>query len=192
MSEVEEKQYIPYEPNTLIVWGVTMAIVFMFTQSVIDSLGLVAGGLFLAICMTFSAMIEHNMTKKATKKRETLLLTKKQNFMESVYIFKSIFAILMTALFVKIDAINLIYVVWIFTIGFTSFIAGHILNQKSFTYHGVASAMIAYGIIYLIYFSPNGMQGEGLSYLFRTLAVITIGGGYIWLGFEMKKELKRN
>jgi hypothetical protein len=189
-KSLEEKKFVPYEPNALIMWGVVTSILFLFTETMIIRFGVVVGGLFLAVCITGAAISEHHMTKKVNQRLKNEELTKKQKFIEMVYIFHSIFGILMTVALVKAEATNLIYVIWIFLIGFVSFIAGHILNQKSFTYHGIASAMIAFGILYMIYFSPNGLVNSGLSYLFRILSVMIIGGGYIWLGLEMKRELK--
>ncbi|MCH9812518.1 MAG: hypothetical protein K0U47_01080 [Epsilonproteobacteria bacterium] len=187
-SLVDSQKFVPYAPNALIMWGIVTGILFLFTQEVIERFGIVSGGLFLAIFISVSAYMESKMIRKINKKYEVEALTRKQKFIESIYIFISIFAILMTAILFKAGAINLIYVVWIFLIGLTSYIAGHILNQKSFTYHGIVSFMIAFGIVYLIYFTHDGLQDSGLSYLFRALGVVIIGGGYIWLGLLMKKE----
>ena len=182
----DNKEYIPYAPNALIMWGVVTGLLSLFTQSLIEHFGVVAGGLFLAVFISLAAYLEYHMVLKKKRPREDKILSKKHNFIENTYIFNSLFGILMTAILVKAGAINLIYVVWIFIIGFISFTAGHILNQKSFTYHGIASAMVSFGVAYLIFFTPNGLLDEGLSYLFRALGFIVIGGGYVWLGFQMK------
>ncbi len=187
-SLVDNKKFVPYDPNALIMWGFVTSILFLFAQEILEKFGIVAGALFLASFISVSALIEHNMTKKVNKKYEIEALTKKQKFMESIYMFQSLFAILMTVVLVQAEAMNLIYVIWIFVIGFTSYTAGHIMNQKSFTYHGIVSALIAFGILYLIYFTPNGLQDRGLSILFRALSVIFLGGGFVWLGICMKKE----
>ncbi len=187
-SMVDNRKFVPYDPNALIMWGVVTSILFIFTQEILERFGTLMGSLFLASFIALASFIEHNMTKKINKRYEIEALTKKQKFIESIYIFHSLFAILMTAVLVKANAMNLIYVVWIFVIGFTSYTAGHIMNQKSFTYHGIVSALIAFGILYLIYFTPNGLQDIGLSLLFRALSVIFLGGGFIWLGICMKKE----
>jgi len=182
----EDKEYIPYAPNALIMWGVVTGLLSLFTQSLIERFGVVVGGLFLAVFISMAAYLEYHMVLKKKRLRPDKILSKKHNFIENIYIFNSLFGILMTAILVKAGAINLIYVVWIFIIGFISFTAGHILNQKPFTYHGIASAMVAFGVAYLIFFTPNGLLDEGLSYLFRALGFIVIGCGYIWLGLQMK------
>jgi hypothetical protein len=187
-SLVDNKKFVPYDPNALIMWGVVTSILFIFAQEILERFGIVAGAIFLASFISTAAFIEHNMTKKVNKKYEIEALTKKQKFMESIYMFQSLFSILMTAVLFQAGAMNLIYVVWIFLIGFTSYTAGHIMNQKSFTYHGVVSALVAFGILYLIYFTPNGLEDRGLSILFRVLAVIFLGGGFVWLGITLKKE----
>jgi len=183
-----EEKYVPYAPNALIMWGVVLGFLALLTQSLIEHIGVAAGGLFLAVFIAIAAYLEYHMVLKMKKKSENKELTKKHKFIENIYIFNTLYGILMTTILVKAGAINLIYVVWIFIMGFISYTSGHILNQKSFTYHGIASAMVAFGIAYLIFFSPNGLNDVGLSYLFRVLGFIIIGGGYIWLGLEMKKE----
>ena len=185
-----DKSYIPYAPNAIIMWGVVTSFLALFTQSLIETFGVVAGGLFLAIFISISAYYQHHMIQRKRRYRMTEALDEKHKFIENTYIFHSLFGILMTAVLVKFGAINLIYVVWIFIIGIISFTAGHILNQKAFTYHGIASAMVSFGIVYLIFFSTNGLTDIGLSYLFRALGFLVIGCGYIWLGFQMKKELR--
>ncbi len=187
-SLVDNKKFVPYDPNALIMWGVVTSILFIFAQEVLINFGVVVGCLFLASFISIAAFFEYRMTKKINEKYEIEVLTKKQTFMELIYMFHSLFAILMTAVLVQAEAMNLIYVVWIFVIGFTSYTAGHIMNQKSFTYHGIVSALVAFGILYLIYFTPNGLQNEELSILFRILSVIFLGGGFVWLGIVMKKE----
>jgi hypothetical protein len=183
-----EQKYVPYAPNALIMWGVVLGFLALFTQSLIENIGIAAGGLFLAVFIAIAAYLEYHMVRKSKKNNESKELSKKHKFIENIYIFNTLYGILMTVILVKAGSINLIYVVWIFIMGFTSYTAGHILNQKSFTYHGIASAMIAFGIAYLIFFTPNGLQDTELSYLFRVLGFIIIGGGYIWLGLQMKKE----
>ena len=187
-SLIDNQKFVPYEPNALIMWGIVTSILFIFAQEVLENFGIVMGCLFLAFFISVAAFIEYHMTKKINKKYEIEVLTRKQKFIESIYMFHSLFGILMTAVLVQAGAMNLIYVIWIFVIGFTSYTAGHIMNQKSFTYHGIVSALLAFGILYLIYFTPNGLQDSGLSILFRILAVIFLGGGFVWLGISMKKE----
>lgn len=184
----KDQKFVPYAPNALIMWGIVMGVLALFTQSLIEYIGVAAGGLFLTLFISIAAYLEYHMVRKIKKHGESDVLNKKHKFIENIYIFNSLYGILMTAILVKAGAINLIYVVWIFIMGFISYTAGHILNQKSFTYHGIASAMVAFGIAYLIFFTPDGLQDIGLSYLFRVLGFIVIGGGYIWLGFQMKKE----
>lgn len=184
----KDQKFVPYAPNALIMWGIVMGVLALFTQSLIEHFGVVSGGLFIAVFISFAAYLEYHMVRKMKKHGESAALNAKHKFIENIYIFNSLYGILMTAILVKAGAINLIYVVWIFIMGFISYTAGHILNQKSFTYHGIASAMVAFGVAYLIFFTPNGLQDEGLSYLFRALGFIVIGCGYVWLGYMMKKE----
>ncbi len=121
-------------------------------------IGVAAGGLFLSLFIAIAAYLEYHMVLKMKKKNENKELSKKHKFIENIYIFNTLYGILITIILVKAGAINLIYVVWIFIMGFISYTSGHILNQKSFTYHGIASAMVAFGIAYLIFFSPNGLN----------------------------------
>ncbi len=187
----KEQKFVPYAPNALIMWGIVMGFLSLFTQSLIEQIGMAAGGLFLAVFISIAAYLEYHMVRKRRQHGESEVLNKKHKFIENIYIFNTLYGILMTVILVKAGAINLIYVVWIFIMGFISYTSGHILNQKIFTYHGIASAMVAFGVAYLIFFTPNGLQDNGLSYLFRVLGFIVIGGGYVWLGLQMKKESLR-
>ena len=186
----KEQKFVPYAPNALIMWGIVTGVLSLFTQSLIEYIGVAAGGLFLALFISIAAYLEYHMVKKMRQHGESEVLNKKHKFIENIYIFNTIYGILMTIILVKAGAINLIYVVWIFIMGFISYTSGHILNQKIFTYHGIASAIVAFGVAYLIFFTPNGLQDDALSYLFRVLGFIVIGCGYIWLGLQMKKELQ--
>lgn len=190
-SLVDSQKFVPYAPNALIMWGVVTGFLFLFTQNVIVSFGIFSGALFLAFFIGLAAFIEYRMVSKVNQKYEIEVLTQKQKFIESIYIFKSIFTILMTVALAKLEAYNLIYPIWVFTVGFTSFIAGYVLNQKSFTYHGIASALLAGVMVLLVLLIPQGTYDIALSYLFRFSALLLMGGGYIWLGLNMKKEQQR-
>ena len=42
-----EQKFVPYAPNALIMWGVVMGFLAIFTQSLIEYIGVAASGIYL-------------------------------------------------------------------------------------------------------------------------------------------------
>ena len=86
-----EQQFVPYAPNALIMWGIVLGVLALFTQSFIEYFCMVSAGLFLAVFISIAAYFEYHMVRKMKRDFHSKELDDKHKFIENIYIFNSIF-----------------------------------------------------------------------------------------------------
>ncbi len=182
-SLIDKEKFVPYNYNVLVMWGVISAILFLTFETVakIDiwySMG------YIGIVIGVSFLVEMYFIKKENLKYDLEKFTKAQTFIETVYTFSVIFAILLTYILISSSLEVYAYLSWIFLLGFANFIAGFVLNNKKFTTVGIISISVAFAIFTIsfllspLYFADN----------IKFISVLFSSGGLIYLGISVKKD----
>ncbi|KIM10378.1 MAG: hypothetical protein KU37_10570 [Sulfuricurvum sp. PC08-66] len=182
---VGKSHYRPYKRSSLMVWGVLSVVLILFPPMVLQHFGLGAMGLFLVVFLGIGIGFEV-LTFRRTNKRHEITATPTQRFITTFWILGSIFSLLVTVYATKYEHIELIYPMWIFTVGLTNFLIGFFFDSKAKAI-GLVSIAAAFGVLIATLF-VDGMT----AYTFgKYTALLFLSGSTIAMGFYMPREEAR-
>jgi hypothetical protein len=178
-SLVESERFMPYNYNVVIMWGVSSIIMILFTQTIFE-MSILYGVIFLIFILGIGWIAEYIMTKQENQKYDIDRYTKIQKFTESIFTFSVIFGILISLLLAKNMLISYIYLVWVFLLSLSGYLAGFVVNSKLFLRHSQYSMSISFILFILTLFFDIAIFNQ-------IFALLSIGVGYIFIGIKLKK-----
>jgi O-antigen/teichoic acid export membrane protein len=148
---IDKDSFFPYNYNALIVWGIIGIVMTIFIASIYKS-SVMWGSLFSLVMMSIGFIIEGFMTKRVNEDYDIEDCTKRQKFIMVMFTVLSIFAIAFSALLAQNHLIILIYVLWIFLIGFGDLAVGFVLNIEIFKLVSYLNMSVAILLLIVSYF----------------------------------------
>lgn len=126
---IEEEKILPYDYRMAIGWGVIAILFFIFVEMLFG--WNILFGVFITVLVGAGAVgIEFFLMRKKTQRSGFFTLSKKQKFIESIYIISIIFGLLLSILFFQQKLYSYIYTSWIFLISFANFVYAYIAESK--------------------------------------------------------------
>ena len=174
VTDKEEGVYHSYQ--SLILWSILSAMMILGTPYVNVEYGLNAMGIYLFAVMAIGFSVDILYIKKFNRQKETIT-TPNQKFTAKIWTINTIFAIILTNIFVKNLQIEFIYPVWLFFIGMSNYVTSHTFKLKNYYNIGaIASALIIFASSGFFEDKvPLYYAGIILSLLFLSLPNLIIG-----------------
>jgi fatty acid desaturase len=182
-SLVDSQKFMPYNYNILILWGIVSAILFLSFETIV-SFNIYYALLFIFITIVITIFIEQYHTRKENKKYDIDKYTKKQKFIESLYMFSAIISLILTYIFVSNNIASYTYLIWMFMIAFSHHTVGYVLNNKYFSTVAIINLAVVFSIFTISFIFSIDMFADYIKYL----AVIFSSFGCIYIGYKSKKE----
>ena len=180
-SLVESEKFMPYNYSVVIMWGVASIVMILFTQTLFE-MNIAYGVIFLVSILGLGWIAEYLMTQKENDKYEIDRYTKIQKFTESLFTFNVIFGILLSFILAEYGLVDYIYLVWVFLLTLSGYLAGFVLNSKLFLVHSKYSMVISLILFVLTLFF-------NITIFNQIFALLSLGFGYIYIGIRLKRKI---
>jgi hypothetical protein len=171
----------------LIIWGIIGSSMLygapiFFEQSLFSGIGFLVGGFAVGF------VLEMVLTKKQNDKYALNQFTSIQKNIEYTYAISMAIALVMTVIAIKIEAMGVIYPLWMFHIGFAGFVTGVLANNKQYKIISLLTMLPPMVMLGYFAFDIQSIQSTALYELSRNISIVLLGASYIYLGVAMKKR----
>lgn len=178
----DKSNSFPISYNVLISWSILSALMIIFTPIININFGILPMVIYLFILMGIGLSVDFYYIKKINISRETRT-TPNQKFISKVWIINSIFAIILTSIFVENEQFEYIYGVWLFFIGLSNYVTAHIFNKELCNF-GIYS-IIAAGFLFV---SANFIDDKVSMFIVgEILALVFLSGSNLIIGLKLRK-----
>ena len=184
-SFLDIEKFIPFSPNTLIIWGIVSIVVYLGAFPVYK-VGYSYYSLFVGVFIFGAYLTDYLLTKREMKKYNLTKYSKTQIFIEYVFMINVFISILLSNIFIHHNVGYYVYSTWVFFIGFAHFITGYVINNNLVRKTGLM--MVAVGILMFVFMSISGCD-VCFGYM-RYVSALFGGVSLVWLGIMMKKNAK--
>ena len=186
---IDKDSFFPYNYNALIVWGIIGMVMTVFMTSIYNS-SVMWGTIFSIVMMTIGFLIEGFLTKRVNENYDIDDCTKRQKFIMVMFTSLTLFGIAFSALLAKGGLTILIYLLWIFLIGFADYAVGFILNIKLFKFTSSLKMSVAITLLVVSYFMGDlGDLNSTFHYFVQGTTFALLGVIPILVGRKLRGEV---
>lgn len=180
---VDKEKFIPYDYRMLVGWGVLSAVLFM-TFDMAVSVSMLYGILYAGVLAGFGFLSETYLVKRINSRYDLKRFTKTQTFINVIYVLSILFSLLLTVFFAFHGNAVYAYFSWIVLLGFATYTSGFVINHRKFMITGILNLTVG-----LALFAAAIVYADSIPLLLaKCLSVVTVSGGFIYLGFNMRRE----